>query len=143
MRMLEEEAEHLLRSIGPSRIGVGAGGAAARPTMASSVNDPLLEDRPPACVSVEGLAVGMPAGYPSVLHPGLQVHGHVRPRLRDDLIGVSRVHRVVLIPMEHDCRNDPPVLPTVRRAARSARGRALPHNGKRRGHVASRPAGEA
>src|SRR6266404_8141234 len=92
MRMLEEEAEHLLRSIGTSRIGVGAGGAAARPTMASSVNDPLLEDRPPGCVSVDGTAVGMPAGYPSVLHPGLQVHGHVRPRLRDDLIGVSRVH---------------------------------------------------
>src|SRR6266403_2178328 len=52
MRVLEEEAEHLLRSIGPSRIGVGPSEAAARPTMASSVNDPLFEDRSPACVSV-------------------------------------------------------------------------------------------
>ena len=50
MRVLEKEAEHLLRGIGSSRIGVGAGGAAARPTMASSVNDPLPEDRSPACV---------------------------------------------------------------------------------------------
>ena len=73
--MIEEEAEHLLRGVGPSRIGVGAGGAAARPTMASSVNDPLLEDRPPACVSVKGAAVGMPAGYPAVLHRCLQVRG--------------------------------------------------------------------
>ena len=116
MRMLEEEAEHLLRSIGPSRIGVGPSGAAARPTMASSVNDPLPEDRSPACVSVEGTAVGLPTRYPSVLHHCLQVHGHVGPRLRDDLIGVSRVQRLVLIPMEHDCRDDPPALPTVRRA---------------------------
>jgi hypothetical protein len=73
MWVLEEEAEHLLRRVGPSRIGVGAGGTAAGPTMASSVNDPLLEDRPPACV-VKGAAVGMPAGYPSVLHPCLQVY---------------------------------------------------------------------
>ncbi len=145
MRMLEEEAEHLPRSIGPSRIGEGASGAAARPTMASSVNDPLLEDRPPGCASVDGTAVGMPAGYSSVLHPDLQVHGHVRPRLRDDLIGVSRVHRLVLIPMEHDCRDDPPVLPTVRRAAGSAHGYglALPHDGERRVQVVGGPPGEA
>src|SRR5271165_5911274 len=113
--------------------------------MASSVNDPMLEDRAPACVSVEGAAVGMPAGYPSVLHPCLQVYGHVRPRLRDDLIAVSRVDRLVLIPMEDDRRDDPPVFPIARRAAGLARGRplALPHNGERRGQVASRPAGEA
>src|ERR1700736_7037308 len=73
MRVLEEEAEHLPRGFGPSRIGVGAGGAAARPTMARSVNDPLLEDRPPACVSVEGAAVGMPTGHPTVLHARPQV----------------------------------------------------------------------
>jgi hypothetical protein len=49
-------------SIGASRIGVGAGGAAARPSVTGSVDDPLLEDRLPAQVSVEGPDVGMPAG---------------------------------------------------------------------------------
>src|SRR5690606_29046825 len=52
MRMFEEEAEHLARGVGPPWIGVGAGGAAARPGMARSVDDPPLENRHPACVGV-------------------------------------------------------------------------------------------
>jgi len=60
--MLEEEAEHLLRGVGPSRIGVRAGGAAARPSVTGSVDDPLLEDRLPARVSVEGPAKACPPG---------------------------------------------------------------------------------
>ena len=40
--------------------------------MTGSVDDPLLEDRLPACVGVKGAAVGMPAEHPAVLHPCLQ-----------------------------------------------------------------------
>src|ERR671918_2077286 len=64
--VLEEEPEHLPRGIGPLRIGVGPGGAAARPGVAGAVDDPLLEDHLPARVSVKRAAVGMPAGYPTV-----------------------------------------------------------------------------
>ena len=78
MGVIEEETEHLLRGVGPSRIGVRAGGAAARPSVTGSVDDPLLEDRLPARVSVEGPAIGMPAGYPPVLHSSPQVHGRIR-----------------------------------------------------------------
>src|ERR1700732_2686284 len=98
--------------------------------MARSVNDPLLEDRPPACVSVEGAAVGMSAGYPTVLHARPQVHGRIRPRLGDDLIAVARVHRLVLISMEHDRRDRPTVSSIARRAVGSKHGYglALPPN---------------
>jgi hypothetical protein len=60
--VLEKEPEHLPRRVGPLRIGVGAGGAAARPGMAGAVADPMLEDRLPVRVGVKGAAVGMPAG---------------------------------------------------------------------------------
>src|SRR5271157_1912442 len=68
MRVLKEEAEHLPRSVRPSRIGEGPGGAAARPCMAGSMDNPLLEDRLSACIGVEGAAVSMPPGRPAVLH---------------------------------------------------------------------------
>ena len=108
------------------------------------MNDPLLEDRPPACVSVEGAAVGMPAGHPTVLHACPQVHGRIRPRLSDDLIAVARVHRLVLISMEHDRRDRSTVFPIGRRAVGSKHGYglALPHNGECRVQVAGGPAGE-
>ena len=52
MRLLEEEAEHLPRGVGPSRIGVGSGGAAARPGMAGAMDHPLLKHRLPIRVGV-------------------------------------------------------------------------------------------
>src|ERR1700694_653329 len=93
--------------------------------MARSVNDPLLEDRPPACVSVEGAAGGLSARHPTVLHARPQVHDRSRPRLGDDLIAVARVHRLVLISMEHDRRDCPTVSPIARRAAGSKHGYGL------------------
>lgn len=69
MRVLEKEAEHLPRGVGPSRIGEGPGGAATRPRMAGPVDDPLLKDHLPAQIGVEGAAVGVPAGHLAVLHP--------------------------------------------------------------------------
>jgi len=45
--MLEEEAQHLPCGIRPARIGVGAGGTAARPGVAGAVNIPMLGDGAP------------------------------------------------------------------------------------------------
>ena len=113
MSVLEKEPEHLPCGIGPLRIGVGAGGAAARPGMPSAVDDPLLEDHLPAAVSVESAAISMPAGDPAVLHCGLQVGHRGRVGLRDDLIPVARVHRGVLIAVEHDRRDNSLVFPST------------------------------
>src|SRR6266851_4733227 len=132
-RALDEESEHLPRGVGPPRIGVGAGGTAARPGMAGSVDDPLLEDRPPARIDMDRAAVGVPAGHPTVLHCCLHIRGHGVPRLRDDLIAVARVHRGILIAMEHDRRDVAAVSLSTRGVAVSAhRHCAVPHGGERR-----------
>src|ERR1700722_4309121 len=47
-RMREEEAQHLARGVRAARIGVGAGGAAARPGVPGAMDLPVLEDGAPA-----------------------------------------------------------------------------------------------
>ncbi len=111
MGVLEEEAQHLVRGIGSVRIGLGASTASARPGMPGAVDDPLLEDRLPAPVNVESAALGTPAGDPAVLHRCLQVDHRGRLGLRDDLVAVARVYRGVPVPVEHDLRDHPPVIP--------------------------------
>ena len=44
--MRQEEADHLPAGVGSARVRVGATGAAARPSMARTVQDPLLKDLP-------------------------------------------------------------------------------------------------
>ncbi len=48
MGVVEEEAQHLPRRVGPARVGVGAARAAAGPGVAAAVHHPLLEHRRPA-----------------------------------------------------------------------------------------------
>jgi hypothetical protein len=52
--MVEEKANHLAACIWPSWIGVATQGTATRPSMAGSVDVPLLEDRPSLRVVVDG-----------------------------------------------------------------------------------------
>jgi hypothetical protein len=66
--MLEEEAQHLPRRVGPARIGVGAGGTAARPGVASTVNIPMLGDGTPARIGKVRAGVGVPMGHSSIDH---------------------------------------------------------------------------
>ena len=61
MGMREEEAKHLPGGIGPLWIGVGPGCAAARPSMAGAVDDPLLEHGLPLGIGMQRPAVGPPA----------------------------------------------------------------------------------
>src|SRR5262249_41065065 len=108
-RLLEEEAQHLAGGIGASRIGVGAPGAPARPRMTAPVNEPLLEDRPPARITLHGAAVGMATGDSTVLHTYRERGGRQLLRASDDGVAIGRVDRGVLIAMENDCRNAAPV----------------------------------
>jgi hypothetical protein len=77
--------------------------------MAGAVDNPVLQDRLPARVGMERAPVGVPAGDPTVLHRCPQVRHRACPGLLDHPIAVARVHRAVLIPMEHDCRDHSPV----------------------------------
>lgn len=49
-RMIKEKTQHFPRRVRPPRIGVGAGRAATRPRMASTMNVPLFRDHPPVSV---------------------------------------------------------------------------------------------
>ena len=149
--MLEEEAEHLARGVGPLRVGVGAGGAAPRPGMAGALDHPLLEHRPATRVGVERAAVGPPAGCLPLLHGRrrLQVRCRGAPGLGDDLVAVARMDRRVPVAVEHDRRHDPPPPRGRSPAGRGPRGaggsgsRPAPHGGESGGQVAGRADGEA
>src|SRR4051794_40838920 len=138
MRVVEEEAEHLARGVGPAGISVRSGRAPTRPGMAATMDKPLLKERLATGVGVQGTAIGMPAGYLTTLRPGLQASGCRRLRLRDDLVAIARVHRAVLVRVEHDGRDDP-TAPVIRPAW--CRG-ALAHGGEGGGNVAGSPTGK-
>ena len=98
--MIEKEPEHLSRGVGSLGICVGSGGAATRPGMARSVNDPLLEYYPPARVMMQDAAVGAATRYPTFLNRCPQIDVQRVPKLHDDLIAVVRMHRRIPVPMK-------------------------------------------
>jgi len=52
-RVLQEEPNHLGRGVGSLRKGVGTGGAAARPSVAGAMNDPLFHYRLAAGIGMQ------------------------------------------------------------------------------------------
>src|SRR5690348_16595417 len=88
--MVEEEADHLARGIGPLGISVGARRAAARPSVPTTMDDPVLQHRRPARGGgVEGAAVGAPARYLAPLHCRPQVALGRGSCLRHHLVAVA------------------------------------------------------
>ena len=141
--MIEKEAEHLTRGVGPSRIRVGPGGAATRPGMAGSVDVPLLEI---ACPLASAWRVRLYACLPAPDHNALFCDGRSNLPLRDDVIAVAGVDRGVMISMEHDGgdnRASAPRTTSCRRAFRRGWRLALPHGGERGRQIARDSAGEA
>src|SRR3712207_304709 len=120
LRVLIEEPYHLRGGVWTLRIGVRTRGATARPRVPEPVDGPALEDDPPSGVAVGGAGVGVPAGCPSL------THRRARPRcaylalatgglggavVLEQVVGVARVNRLVVIPVEHDRRHHPGGLP--------------------------------
>ena len=116
--VIEKEPEHLLRGVRSLRICVGSGGAATRPGMARSVNDPLLEDYLPARVMMQDAAVGAATRYPTFLNRCPQIDVQRFPKLHDDLIAVVRMHRRIPVPMKNNRRDNARTCASTRAAAR-------------------------
>src|SRR5947207_11112771 len=101
--MLEKEPEYFPGGIRPSRIGVRAGRAAARPCMSGSVDIPVLKDFPPTRVGMDRTGIGMSSRYP----PAVQclLRARCSDRLCKNMIGVARMHRHVAIAVKNDGRD--------------------------------------
>ena len=104
--VFEEEAKHFPRGVRPSRIGVGAGGTASRPSVSGAMDFPVLKHRPPARVGMDGAGKSMSSRRPTAMYFLLQLRSS---SLRNDMVAVTRMHCVVLVPMKDDGRDVPPV----------------------------------
>src|SRR5260370_703587 len=105
--MLEEEAQHLPRGVRPSRIGVGASGAASRPCVSGSMDVPVLKHCSPGGVGMDGAGMGMSSRYATVMYLLLGVRGSPRPR--HDMVAVAGMHCGVPIAMKNDGGDNQPV----------------------------------
>src|SRR6478735_6786091 len=95
--MLEKETQHFPRRIRTSRIGVGAGGTASRPCVASTMNVPAFGDRPPAGVGKDGAGIGMAVGHSAAKHPRCRTRRF--GGLLENPVAVVGMHRGVAIAM--------------------------------------------
>src|SRR5579872_1908335 len=102
-RMIAKEPQHFLSRVGPSRVGVGASRTAARPSVTSSMDAPLLYDCLPPHIAMDRTGVGMAARYLTAMRFLLPARGS--HRTGDDVIGVSWVYYVVTIAVKDDCRD--------------------------------------
>src|SRR5919112_1112009 len=154
LRVLIEEANHLRGGVRALGIGVGAGGATARPRVPEPVDCPPLRDGAPSGVAVGGAGVGVPAGNLSLTHrpPRCRSASVVSATGRlggtvvlEQSVSVARVNRLVVISVEYDRGHYARRLPSGCRGGNiPARGGRPPlvHRGERGGHVVGRAGGE-
>src|SRR5277367_3079789 len=100
--MSQEEADHLSAGVGSARVRVGAADTAARPSMAHTVQDPLLKDLPAGVVELDRAGIGHAAWRLAMRHHLRQ--RRLLPCLGDDMVAVDRVDGPVGIAMEYDGR---------------------------------------
>jgi hypothetical protein len=98
--VLKEEAHHLATGVRPARVSVRSSRAPAGPCVASSVKDPLLKNRSPAFISLNGASVTDPARCLAAADSGPKIRRSLR--LGDDLIPVDGVDDHVAVAVEHD-----------------------------------------
>jgi hypothetical protein len=124
-RVIAKETQHFSRCVGPTRIGVGTRGTAARPSVSGSMDAPLLQDCPPVVVGMDRASIGMSTRYLSAMHLLLPVPAF--HRTRDDIISVTGVHYGITIAVKNDGRdrrsvfeNGRSLTAKLRRASRTA-----------------------
>jgi hypothetical protein len=114
--VIAKETQHIPSRVWPARIGVGARRTSARPSMAGSMDAPLLQDCLPVRIGMDRAGVCMAAGYLSAanfLLPFRGSHGAT-----DDMIGVSGVYYGVTIAVENNGRDWWPIVGSGRSRAR-------------------------
>src|SRR3712207_5421058 len=113
LRVLIEEPYHLRGGVWTLRIGVRTGGATARPRVPEPVDGPALEDELPSGVAVGGAGVCVPArdlslthrpAWPRCAYLASATGGLGGAVVLEQVVGVARVHRLVVIPVEDDRR---------------------------------------
>jgi hypothetical protein len=57
--VIAKETEHFPSRVRPSRIAIGSGGTAARPSVGSSMNAPWLEHRAPVGIGMDRAGIDM------------------------------------------------------------------------------------
>jgi hypothetical protein len=139
MRVLQEETQHLACGVGPVRVGVGAGRAAAEPGVPRTVYGPLLDHRPPGRVRAQRAAVSVAAGTRPCSVCWLSAAAWAAcATTASALQGFTVLSRSPWKTIAGTMRS-----PTPDPRGRGA-GRAIPlHGREHRRHVAGRPAGEA
>src|ERR1051325_7711746 len=133
-RMPAKELDHLAGCIGPTRISVGTGVAAAGPSMRCTVYQPQFEQFRVRGIDITGSRVGVTAGPLPLLDVLLQ--SETRAELLDDQLGILQVNRLVAIAVKNNGRHERYAacdLPTTTAGA---------HRRKGRGHVISGAGGE-
>ena len=142
-RVIAKETQHFLGCIRPSRIGIGTGGTAARPSVASSVDAPLLQDCLPVRIGMDRAGIGMAARHLPATHFRLPVRGS--HGTGDDMIGVSGMHYGVTIAVKNDGRDKRSRSSGTAEVSSDA-GRvwrtALPHRGECRDKIVGSPTGK-
>jgi hypothetical protein len=137
--VIAKEPQHFLGCVRPSRIGVRPRGTAARPSVTSSMDAPLLQNCFPVRVSVDRARIGVAAGNLPATHLGLPAPGS--RGLVDDVIGVSGVYDGVAIAVKDDGREG--CLLSTNRRNIVGRGRvwrtAVPHRGECREKIVGGP----
>ena len=87
-RVRQEETDHLPAGVGSTRVRVGAAGAAAGPSMARAVKDPLLKDLPASVVELHRAGIGHAAWRLAMRHHLGQ--RRILPCLGDDVVAVDK-----------------------------------------------------
>src|SRR6516162_6822245 len=123
--VLQEEPNHLGRGVGSLRKGVGTGGAAARPSVAGAMNDPLFHYRLAASIGMQYAAVREPARDLAFFDP--LPERRALARLRNHCIGVTGVDRGIVVAMEYDRRDNSWLRSRGRRVSVSLRRTATLH----------------
>jgi hypothetical protein len=66
--VIAKETEHFPSRVRPSRIGIGSGGTATRPSVAGSMDAPLLQHCPPVGIGMDCAGIGMPIRHATAIH---------------------------------------------------------------------------